>query len=115
MQSKIQNPMSSPNWTKAVRTQTAEEQYNDQVRKIKDKQRQLNTASFDAMLPATRNDLSHEERQAKKGALVRKFKLGIDGLQDSAEGAKRDGKYADILASSFRPRTNASTSPNPAS
>jgi hypothetical protein len=39
MQSKIQNPMSSPNWTKAVRTQTAEEQYKDQIRKIKDKQR----------------------------------------------------------------------------
>jgi len=36
MQSKIQNPMNSPNWTKVVRTQTADEQYNDQLRKIKD-------------------------------------------------------------------------------
>lgn len=65
------------------------------------------------MLPATRNDLSHEERQAKKGALVRKFKLGIDGLQENTEGV-REGKYADILATSFRPKTNASPSPNPA-
>ena len=64
------------------------------------------------MLPATRNDLSHEERQAKKGALVRKFKFGIDGLQDNADGVKLEGRYSDILASSFRPKTNASISPD---
>ena len=69
------------------------------------------------MLPPSKNDLSHEERQAKKKELIRKFKQSIDNIEENPESSdpsgKAYGKYTDILASSFKPNDTFCLSPNP--
>ena len=68
------------------------------------------------MLPSGKNDMSHEEKQAKKNELVRKFKNAIDNVQENPESGDSTGrgfgKYTDILATSFKsnasPNLNAS-------
>lgn len=87
------------------------------MRKIKEKYKSLNNQGFDAMLPPSKNDLSHEERQAKKKEIVGKFKHSIESIQENPEASdpygKAYGKYTDILATSFKPNDSFCLSPNP--
>lgn len=64
MQTKISNPMASPDWTKTVKPdpRLMNEFYNKSQEEIENDKMKLKKSELKMMLPPTKTDLSQEER-----------------------------------------------------
>lgn len=54
--------------------------FKKSIQKLEDEKKKLKLSSFDAMLPPSKNDLSHKEKVEKKNNLMNKFKNNLDDL-----------------------------------
>ena len=77
MQTKVQNPMSNPEWRESFTKNNAEKEMN--IKKLNDAKKMLKELKLESLLPApqTEVNLSPEQKEKKRLDIITKFKSNV--------------------------------------
>jgi hypothetical protein len=102
LQTKVKNPMTSPNWRKQV----MEDHLNSSLKKLEEETQNLKTQKLESMLPPKHIELSPDERYAKRQELISKFKINVKAFENIKEDGlvplEHKGRYKQILVQSLQ-------------
>ena len=102
MQSKVQNPMSNPEWRDTFPKENAEKENN--LRKLEEAKTQLKKQKLENLLPTRQTERSPEMQEERRLQIISKFKNNVSNYQKGSMTPAGDSvdPYSKMLSKSLR-------------